>query len=450
MKRREFLTSLGLGAAGMVIPAVPSFASNLIPEELKDAVKPTAANDKVNVAFIGLGQQAMGLLNSFLKIPGVRVVCGADVYDIKRNRFVERVTKYYQGLGEKKVKVDCYEDYQTILARKDVDAVVIATPDHQHAIMGIAAAKAGKHIYMEKPLTLTIYEGQQLVKAVRKYGVILQVGSMQRSFDEFAFGANLCREGLLGKIEKIKVYVGRNEYDKDSGCPVPRSLPAQECPAGLNWDKWLGPLPETVKYHHDFNPTLNEKGGDLCWGKWRWFKETGGGLMTDWGAHMFDIAQWAIGKDGSGPVKVIPAGYRQYDALTYLYDNGIVMTEEPISGQEAGVQIFGEEGTLSIFRGKYVTDNPKFAHELIPGKSGYACTSWHHQDFIDAVRAHVDPLVPVETGHTSNIVCCLGNIATELKRPVVWNPIVQKFMNDPEAQKMTAYDYRNGYDLNID
>jgi hypothetical protein len=126
------------------------------------------------------------------------------------------------------------------------------------------------------------------------------------------------------------------------------------------------------------------------------------------------------------------------------------MTEEPISGQEAGVQIFGEEGTLTIFRGKYITDNPKFAHELIQGKSGYACTAWHHQNFIDAVRAHVDPLVPVETGHTSNIVCCIGNIATELKRPVVWNPIVQKFMNDAEAQKLTSYQYREGYNLEVD
>ena len=251
------------------------------------------------------------------------------------------------------------------------------------------------------------------------------------------------------KIEKIKVYVGRNEYNKDSGCPVPRSLPAEECPAGLNWDKWLGPLPTSVKYHPDFNPKLDERGRDLCWGKWRWFKETGGGLMTDWGAHMFDIAQWAIGKDGSGPVKVIPAGYRQYDSLTYLYDNGIIMTEEPINGPEAGVQIYGEEGTLAIFRGKYITDNPKFAHELIQGKSGYACTAWHHQNFIDAVREHIDPLVPVETGHTSNIVCCIGNIATELKRPVIWNPIVQKFMNDTEAQKMTSYQYREGYDLEI-
>ncbi len=448
MKRREFLMTLGLGTAGMMIPAVPSLA--LTNERKTGTSTKKSPNNQVNIGFIGLGQQAAYLVSSFLRLPGVRVVCGADVYDIKRTRFINQVTAYYKEQGEKKVKVECYEDYQNVLSRKDVDAVVIATPDHQHAIIGIAAAKAGKDIYMEKPLTLTIYEGQQLVKAVRKYGVILQVGSMQRSFDEFAYGTSLCREGLLGKIEKIKVYVGRNEYNKDSGCPVPRSLPAEECPAGLNWDKWLGPLPTSVKYHPDFNPKLDEKGRDLCWGKWRWFKETGGGLMTDWGAHMFDIAQWAIGKDGSGPVKVIPAGYRQYDSLTYLYDNGIVMTEEPISGQEAGVQIFGEEGTLAIFRGKYITDNPKFAHELIQGKSGYACTAWHHQNFIDAVRAHVDPLVPVETGHTSNIVCCIGNIATELKRPVVWNPIVQKFMNDAEAQKLTSYQYREGYNLEID
>lgn len=447
MKRRDFLKAFGLGTAAMAFPSIPTFAA--APHENATIIR-KSANDKVNLAFIGLGQQGIYLLSSFIALPNVRVVCGADVYDIKRERFIQRVTEYYQGKGEKKVKVDCYEDYQQVLARKDVDAVVIATPDHQHAIIGIAAAKAGKDIYMEKPLTFTIYEGQQLVKAVRKYGVVFQTGSMQRSFAEMAYGANLLREGALGKVEKIKVYVGRNEYDKESGCPVARTLPAQECPAGLNWDKWLGPLPESVKYHHDFNPTLDEKGRDLCWGKWRWFKETGGGLMTDWGAHMFDIAQWAIGKDGSGPVKVIPAGYRQYDHLTYLYDNGIVMTEEQVTGEESGVKFYCEEGTLTLHRMKYIVDNPKFAHEFERGKFGYACTSWHHQDFIDAVRAHVDPLVSVETGHTSNIVCCLGNIANELQRPVEWNPIVQKFMNDPEAQKMTAYDYRNGYNLDID
>ena len=230
--RRDFLKVSALGAAGAL----------LMPSGLAAAAKSkknekTAANDTINIGFIGLGQQAMHLLNGFITIDGVKVVAGCDVYDVKRARFDKRVKKYYADHGEK-CKVDLYEDYQELLARPDIDAVVIATPDHQHAIIAIAACKAGKDVYLEKPMTLTIYEGQQLRKAVRKYSRILQIGSQQRSDAEFIHAANLCREGELGKIGLIKVHVG--------GSPTPYTLPKQEVPAGLNWDKWLGPLPETI------------------------------------------------------------------------------------------------------------------------------------------------------------------------------------------------------------
>ena len=180
MVRRDFLKASAIGAAGIMMPAGFMSAS-----AAPAAARKKSANDKITMGFIGLGQQAMYLLNGFMSMDDVRVVAGCDVYDIKRDRFVRRVTKHYQEKGEKKVKVDVYEDYQDLLARPDIDAVVIAVPDHQHAIIAIAACKAGKDVYLEKPLTLTIYEGQQLVKAVRKYNRILQVGSQQRSSDEF-------------------------------------------------------------------------------------------------------------------------------------------------------------------------------------------------------------------------------------------------------------------------
>ena len=167
MKRREFLMTLGLSTAGMMIPTVPSIA--FTNERKANAVPKKSPNNQVNLGFIGLGQQAAYLVSSFLRLPGVRVVCGADVYDIKRTRFINQVTAYYKEQGEKKVKVDCYEDYQNVLSRKDVDAVVIATPDHQHAIIGIAAAKAGKDIWCEKPMTRTIGEGKRVIEAVNRY-----------------------------------------------------------------------------------------------------------------------------------------------------------------------------------------------------------------------------------------------------------------------------------------
>ena len=332
--RRDFLKVSALGAAGAL----------LMPSGLAAAAKSkknekTAANDTINIGFIGLGQQAMHLLNGFITIDGVKVVAGCDVYDVKRARFDKRVKKYYADHGEK-CKVDLYEDYQELLARPDIDAVVIATPDHQHAIIAIAACKAGKDVYLEKPMTLTIYEGQQLRKAVRKYSRILQIGSQQRSDAEFIHAANLCREGELGKIGLIKVHVG--------GSPTPYTLPKQEVPAGLNWDKWLGPLPETIYYNSDLNPviTIDPEQNEQLWGAWRWYQGMGGGLMTDWGAHMFDIAQWAMGKDGNGPVEIIPAGYSYYDHLTYKYDNGTTVTEQEFDGGKQGLKIYGDNGWI--------------------------------------------------------------------------------------------------------
>ena len=419
MQRRDFLRTSALGAAGLILPS--SFSG--ISASGKAPVTKKSANDKITLGFIGLGQQAMNLLNGFITMDDVQVVAGCDVYDIKRDRFVRRVTDYYTKKGVKKVRVDVYEDYQDVLARPDIDAVVIATPDHQHALIAIAACKAGKDIYLEKPLTLTIYEGQQLVKAVRKYNRILQVGSQQRSSAEFIHAATLAREGELGKIRKIKVYVGRNDVNRVTGAPASNNLPPMDIPAGLNWDKWLGPLPTTVRYH----------------------------FMTDWGAHMFDIAQWAIGKDLGGPVDIIPPGYSFYDHLTYKYDNGIEVTEEPFDDGTPGVKIYGDKGYIRVCRGIFEASDKRWDMRSAQddGNVPYETKVGHHRTFIESVRSRIDPNVPVEVGHSSCTVCNLGNIAMELGRPVVWNPIVQKFMNDPEATKLMHYDYRSGYSLEV-
>ena len=445
MERRDFLRLSALGAAaGLVLPAGLASAASA-PATRK------SANGKIGMGFIGLGQQAMYLLSGFMSMDDVRVLAGCDVYDVKRDRFIKRVTKYYQGKGEKKVKVDVYEDYQDLLARPDIDAVVIATPDHQHAVIAIAACKAGKDVYLEKPLTLTIYEGQQLVKAVRKYNRILQVGSQQRTSEEFIHAANLAREGELGTIRKLKVYVGRNNVNPTSPAPAPCNLPRMAVPAGLNWDKWLGPLPTSVYYHSDLDPIVSDEHDEQLWGAWRWYKVSGGGLMTDWGAHMFDVAQWALGKDGSGPVEVIPPGYSFYDHLTYKYDNGVIVTEEPFDGTTPGVQIYGDDGWVKVSRGKFEASDKKFDMHASMGDDDvpYETKVGHHRIFIESVKSRIDPNVPVETGHTSCTVCNLGNIAMELGRPVVWNPIVQKFMHDEEATRLLHYDYRPGYSLEV-
>ena len=432
--RLDFLRMSAAGAAStLVFPAVA-----------KEAVAPKKAkkndvNNLINVGFIGLGQQAMYLLNGFIAIPEVRVVAGCDVYDIKRNRFEKWANNYYAEQGIKH-KVDMYIRFEELLAREDIDAVVIATPDHQHARIAIAAAKAGKDIYLEKPLTFTVYEGQRLIEAVRANNRILQTGSMQRSYDEFIHAANIVREGKLGKISTMYAFAGEG--------PKPYTLPKQEVPAGLDWDKWLGPLADTWHYNHELNPLLDKNGRDECWGAWRWYHGLGGGFTTDWGAHMFDIGQWAIGKDGSGPVEIMAPESSPYDCLTYRYDNGIEMTQQKFDGEKKGIKIYGENGWIQVCRGEYLASSP----DLLPGKSVmenavYETNIAHYKNFIDCIRSRRDPVVPVEVGHSSCTVCNLGNVAYDLKRTVKWNPIVQKFVNDPEATKLLHYEYRKPYTL---
>lgn len=438
LSRRDFLKYSAVGAAGAVLmPSVLGAAPNSRAKAKKGDV-----NDTITLGFIGLGQQAMYLLNGFISLPGVKVVAGADVYDIKRARFEKRVKDYYASRSQKS-DVKTYEKYQDILSRDDIDAVVIATPDHYHAIIAIAACRAGKDVYLEKPLTFTIYEGQQLCKAVRENTRMLQVGSQQRSSDEFIHVANLIREGELGKISRVKVRVG--------GGPKPYDLPAQPVPAGLNWDVWLGPLPGDIHYNQELNPLIGEAPDDKekIWGAWRWYQGLGGGLTTDWGAHMFDVAQWALGKDRTGPVQIIPPGYSFYDHLTFIYDNGVVVTEEPFDGNKQGVKFYGDNGWIQVCRGEVIASDPAFMPKQDASRKDvpYETTVPHMAAFIESVRTRVDPNVPVEVGHSSCIMCNLGNIAYELKRPLAWNPIVEKFVNDPEATKHLHYQYRDGYSL---
>ncbi len=435
ISRRNFLRLSALGTSAFILPS----AANALEAPLFAPAKGKKgnANDKINIGFIGLGQQAINLMNGFITIPEVRIVAGADIYDIKRDRFEQRVNKYYSG-HKIKNKFTMYVRYEELLARPDIDAVVIATPDHQHALMAIAACKAKKDIYLEKPLTFTIYEGQQLVKAVRENNIILQVGSMQRSSAEFIHAANVVREGRLGKISLMKAYVGEG--------PKPYTLPKQEVPAGLDWDLWLGPLDEKFYYNHELNPLIKEDGNDECWGAWRWYQGMGGGFTTDWGAHMFDIAQWCIGKDGSGPSEILPPSVSPYDCLTFRYDNGIEVAQMDF-GHGQAVKVYGENGWIIVGRGKFLASSPEFMPNKVDEQKVYETNVPHYQSFIDSIRSRRDPSVPVEIGHSSCTMCTLGNIAYELNRPLEWNPIVQKFMNDVEANSKLHYEYRKPYSL---
>lgn len=433
--RRQFLKTAALGVAGITV--FPQFITSCKNKQT------TTDEGIIRIGFIGLGQQAMYLLNGYMSIPDVRVVAGADVYGVKRERFLKRVKEHYANQQEE-VAVEAFENYKDLLAREDIDAVVIASPDHWHAFMAIDACKAKKHIYLEKPLTFTIHEGKMLVKAVRENGVILGVGSQQRSDPNFQHAVKMVKEGRIGKIERVNAYVGAP--------PKPYDLPEQPVPADLNWPLWLGPS-EYVHYNAELNPpiSLDPEQNEQFWGGWRWYSELGGGFTTDWGAHMFDIAQWGLGMDKSGPIEIIPAGYEDTKFLTYKYANGVIMTEEPFNEKQTkGVKFWGDKGWIEVSREHFLaSDDSLLPPKTEESEGAYETKIPHLANFIEAVKTKTDPVVPVEIGHRSCTVCTLGNIAYEMKRPIQWDPEAEKFVNDPEAEANRLFNktYSEGYTL---
>lgn len=429
--RRRFIGSSVAGIAGFM----------LLPGAI--GCKSSKSTGDIRLGFIGTGRQSMFLLDGFIKIPGVQVIAGCDVYGVKRKRFEKRVSSFYAIAG-KEAKVETYEKYQDLLARQDIDAVVIAVPDHSHAMIAIAACKAGKDVYLEKPMTFTIREGQELKKVVRETGRILGIGSQQRSDTNFQHAVNLVQTGALGKISLVNAYVGAP--------PTPYNLPEEPLPEDLNWDLWLGSLTAPIHFNNQLNPpiSLDPEEDEKIWGAWRWYKEMGGGFTTDWGAHMFDIAQWGLGMDRNGPVEISPIGDGT-EYMSFKYAGGTMMTSEPFNDEKTkGVKFWGENGWIEVSRGFFnASDKKFFAPDAEKSEGPYETKIPHQVNFIESVRSRKDPVVPVEIGHSSCTVCTLGNIACELKRTIKWNPVTETFIDDTDgaATKLLHYEYRAGWKL---
>jgi hypothetical protein len=342
-----------------------------------------------------------------------------------------------------------YEFYEDVLDRKDIDVIEVATPDHWHALVAIHACQSGKDVYCQKPLAYTITEGLAVARAVRDNNRVFQIGSQQRSSKEFQDAIALVRAGKIGHIEKIYARVGEP--------PKPLDLPEMDVPGNLNFNQWMGPLNDPkIHYHPDLCPpiSLEPEQNEKLWGAWRWYQETGNGYTADWGAHMFDIAQAAIGMDGSGPVEFIPKGYEGTEYATMKYANGIVMTEQPYREDNAnaqGIKFIGDKGWLKVARGYIECSDPSLLpkEEKKVGKGEYEVSSPHMQNFIDCVRSRRNPIAPVEVGCSTNTLCCLQNIARELGRPVHWDPATLSFNGDREAEshRLYWYEYRNPYKL---
>tara|TARA_R110002167_G_scaffold29972_9_gene99471 strand:+ start:1161 stop:2477 length:1317 start_codon:yes stop_codon:yes gene_type:complete len=424
LSRRKFMqrTSLAVGA----ITIVPRHVMG------RGFIAPS---DKINLGFIGLGKQCRGLANRFVANTAAQIVAGSDVWTTKTDLFQTQVRELYakerKTATYKGIKV--YDEYKALLENTGVDAVVIASPDHWHATMAIDALNAGKDVYLEKPLTHRISEGIELVKTVKRTEKILQTGSMQRSSKNFRWACELIRNGYLGDISKVLVNVGDPAIDYN--------LPEEAMPKEVNWNKWCGPAP-LLPYNHRLAPSNNDVD---FWPDWRLFKETGGGILCDWGAHMFDIVQWALGKDGSGPVRYIPPSQKgAVRGLRMFYDNGIEMVHEDFD-RGWGVRFIGSEGTMDVSRSYLETDPVSILTTELKDSDTrlYNSNDNHYQDWLDAIKNRTQPLCDVETGHRSASICNIANISYQLGLDLEWDPVEEHFKGDAAANAMRSRNNRS-------
>jgi predicted dehydrogenase len=364
------------------------------------------------------------------------MLAACDVDRLKLDRFKkEAENENAKKLSGGSQAVDTYGDYRELLERSDIDAVVIATPDHWHAMTAIDAAKAGKDIYCEKPMALTVAEGRAMVNATRKYERVFQTGNMQRSWRNFRHASEMVSNGYLGDIKEVNVSVG----DPVMAC----ELPAVPVPDYLNWDLWVGPS----LFRH-YNPELAPPIEDNSWANWRAYRGFGGGQITDWGAHMFDIAQWALGMDNSGPVEFTPPPETNAKrGMRITYENGIVMNHKDW-GEFNAVQFIGTLGKIEVSRSFYRSDIPGLVDlELKEGDVPLYRSDNHYQDWINAIKSRTRPVSDVETGHRTASLCNIVNIAYSLERGLHWDPVRESFVGDDFADSMLSRPFRGSWDF---
>ena len=406
----------------------------------------SAPSRQFTLGFIGVGKQGDGLLHGCLPRGDVRVLAVSDVDTTRRELAKHAVEKHYADATKNGTYKGCeaYSDFRELLARKDIDAVVIATPDHWHALVAIAAANAGKDIYCEKPMAHTVLEGRGMVKAVRKNRRIFQTGSMQRSMSEFRAACELVRNGVIGTVAKVDASV--------SGPPVFCDLPAEADEPGLDWDRWLGPSPL-----RPYNSILSPRGMPQGFPDWRKYREYGGGGVCDWGAHHFDIVQWAFGYDDSGPVEFFPADKPDAQSgVRWRYPNGAEVTHQAGNG----ITFYGDQGKISVNRGQFklwlgdklksdvMDDYSPLLKELLPANAVRLYHSTNQiSDWVKAMQTRSLPICDVEIGQRSATVCNLVNAVYFSGKGLKWNPQRENFADGTGDANWLTREYRAPWKL---
>ncbi|MBN2347574.1 MAG: Gfo/Idh/MocA family oxidoreductase [Bacteroidales bacterium] len=449
MKRRKFLkSSLAATSGAIIIPTI-------VPSSVFGK---SAPSNKINIGQIGCGRIARGHdLPGTMQHDIARVIA---VSDVDKNRMADGkklVEDFYNGKGKKYIDVKMYADYKEMLLNKDIDAVIISTPDHWHSQPAIEAALAGKDIYLQKPTSLTVTEGRLLSDVVRKKGIILQVGTQQRSSDQFRVAAELVRNGRIGKLHTVRVGL-----PGDPPGPEAEEMPV---PANLNYDMWLGSTPNV--YYTEIGVHPQEGYGRPGWLRREQF---GAGMITGWGQHHFDSAAWGMDTEYTGPISVEAVAEFPKSGLWDVhgdfmvkaeYDNGITMFTS--GGYPNGIRYEGTEGWIFVSRGNYVAtasdpvsqessskalnaSDPAILNSVIKENEIHLYKSdEQHGNWLDCIQNRKEPISPVEIGHRACTVCLISHIAMKLSRKLEWNPEKEQFINDEQANSMLSRPQRKPY-----
>lgn len=433
--RRDFIKLSGVAAASAIV--VPTIISSCA----RSKKGRTAPSDRINIGIIGSGNQAMNDINDFLQDDRVQITAICDVnkystgyWDGKPGgrdvgmRFVDGFYSKREGKSYKSCQG--YEDFREVIERKDIDAVEVVLPDHWHSIPVLMAAKAGKDIYCQKPLALTIPEGRAMANAVKKYGIVFQTGSQQRSDWNFRRVCELVRNGRIGQLQTVECGLpsGTPDYGKTGHLTTPMAVPE-----GFDYNMWLGPAPDApycpARTHVNF----------------RWVLDYSGGQVTDWGGHHPDIAQWGMDTEHTGPVKIqnVKVQWAQHPiwntATEYyfecIYANGVKMI---ISNKlRGGVTFKGTEGWVYANRGIHEVFPEKLKDTVIgPDEINLYKSDNHFRNFVDCILSRKETVAPAEISHHSIAMSHLGNIAMRLQQDLDWDPQAEKFINNDQANAM--------------
>ncbi|MEM7379684.1 MAG: Gfo/Idh/MocA family oxidoreductase [Bacteroidota bacterium] len=455
MKRRKFISDISIGTAGMVgFPAI--VPANVLGKD--------APSNKINIGQIGCGRIARSHdIHDTIRFDDARFIGVCDV-DAKRvNDAKQLVDSYYKEKTGKSnyVNAKTYEDYREMLLDKDIDAVLISTPDHWHSQPAMEAAVAGKDIYLQKPTSLTVKEGQQLREAVKKHNVILQVGTQQRSMEQFRIAAELVRNGRIGKIHTVKIGL--------PGDPAGPEAPEMPIPKNLNFDMWLGSTPQVPYTEIGVHPQ-----NDYSRPGWLRIRNYGAGMITGWGQHHYDSAAWGMDTELSGPVSVEALAEFPKSGLwnvhgdflvKHEYANGITVYTS--GGYTNGIRYEGTEGWIFVSRGNYSASSSDPVSQkqsnkalsasdpnILTSKIGESEThlykiSDQHRNWLDCIKTRNEPISPIDKGHKACVVCLISDIAMQLPRKLEWDNKTETFVNDDEANAMLKRSQRAPYGTDL-